>query len=71
MQAILVVLGAFAILSIGYLFTTPTESSIDRVEKYECQRWQEEAAKYQGFYLVQWQADQCKFHGIKVNAPIK
>lgn len=40
-------------------------------EKAECKKWQEYAAQYEGFYLVQWQADQCKAHSIQINAPIK
>ena len=43
----------------------------DKNEISECKKWQEYAAQYEGFYLVQWQADQCKAHSIQINAPIK
>lgn len=45
--------------------------SIDGNEIHECRKWQEMAAQYQGFYLVQWQADQCSYHNIIINAPVK
>ncbi len=46
-------------------------AAISGGEISECNLWQEDAAKYQGFYLVQWQADQCAAHDIKINAPVK
>lgn len=36
----------------------------------ECKQWQEYAAKYQGFYLVNWQKEQCEAQGVEVNAPV-
>jgi len=44
---------------------------ISRAEKIECRTWQKEAQEIQGYWLTQWQADQCQAHGIKVEAPIK
>lgn len=40
-------------------------------EIVECRKWQEMASKYEGFYLVQWQRDQCDFRGVVVNAITK
>lgn len=41
-------------------------------EVTECRKWQEQAAEYApSFYIVQWQADQCKAHDITINAPVK
>ncbi len=45
--------------------------NVDLNERTECRKWQEQAAMYEGFYLVQWQADQCAAHNILVNAPVK
>lgn len=46
-------------------------SSATTSEKYECYKWQEQSAKFEGFYLVGWQSEQCKAHNIIVNAPVK
>lgn len=40
-------------------------------ERQECREWQEQAAKYEGFYLVKWQAYQCEVQGIDVRAVVK
>lgn len=37
----------------------------------ECKKWQEMSAQFEGFYLVQWQADQCEARNIIINAPVK
>ncbi len=44
---------------------------VSRNETVECIKWQKQAKEYPAFYLAQWQSDQCKAHGISVNAPIK
>lgn len=40
-------------------------------EVSECHHWQEEAAQFDTFYLVKWQADQCASHNITINALVK
>lgn len=47
------------------------KSGLDQNEVVQCRQWQEQSAQYAGFYLVQWQADQCKAHNIIINAPVK
>ena len=44
---------------------------IPKMEKVECYKWQQMAKEYEGFYLKQWQAEQCQHYHIKVDAPIK
>lgn len=60
-----------AIFLILFVIASSINDSMNRSEKVECRKWQEDAAKYQGFYIVQWQADQCKAHDIIINAPVK
>lgn len=40
-------------------------------EQVSCYKWQEQAGQYSGFYLLQWQKDQCDAHGIEINAPVQ
>lgn len=37
----------------------------------ECGEWKTQSVTLKGFYLTQWQADQCAAHNIKIIAPIK
>lgn len=45
--------------------------AMNRQEVVECNEWQKQAQEYDQFFLVQWQADQCRAHGIIINAPIR
>ena len=40
-------------------------------EEAECLKWQEEAKHFEGYYLLQWQEDQCQAHGIEIEAVVK
>ena len=40
-------------------------------EEAECLKWQSEAKHFEGYYLLQWQADQCQAHGIQIDAVVK
>lgn len=42
----------------------------DASEQIECLKLQAYAIQYKQFYVLQWQADQCKRWDIEVNAPI-
>jgi len=33
---------------------------IERQERYECEKWQKEASRLQGYYLTEWQVKQCE-----------
>ncbi|MDE2102573.1 MAG: hypothetical protein KGL39_35325 [Patescibacteria group bacterium] len=61
MAAIAIVLGLISLLNIG----------LSRQEEAECYQWQNQAKHYAGFYLTQWQSEQCLAHGISIDAPIK
>lgn len=48
------------------------DAAMRRVEKVECETWKAQAALYPGFYLVGWQADQCKAVGVPMpGIPVK
>lgn len=40
-------------------------------ELSECTKWSQEASVYPGFYLAQWQKNQCDAHGVVINAEVK
>lgn len=40
-------------------------------EKNECKKWATDAGKYTGYYITQWQKDQCDAHEIKIGAPVR
>jgi len=65
----LVVLGI--VFGILYIIAQGINAGIDKDEIRECKKWQEYSAQYQGFYIVQWQKDQCDAHQITINAPVK
>ncbi len=44
--------------------------TINKTETSECLRWKEDAEKYPGFYITQWQKDQCDFRQVEINAPV-
>ncbi len=59
-------------ITIGFfLVASSLERAFDTTEKNECRKWQEYSAQYTGFYLVQWQKDQCDAHEIIINSPVK
>lgn len=43
---------------------------IDRSAKAECLKWQGDAEKYEKYYIVEWQAEQCQSYDIIINAPV-
>lgn len=65
------VLSILAIVALCALFAFCLVKGADRAEAVECYKWQDQAQQYTGFYLLQWQADQCKAQGIDIDAPIK
>lgn len=46
-------------------------TAVDRSERAECLKWQGEARQYPGYYLTQWQAQQCAAQDIAVDAPVR
>lgn len=59
--------GAFLVL----LFAFFLNLGMNKSERVDCLKWQDQAKEYPTFYLLQWQADQCKAHNIDVDAPIR
>lgn len=56
------VLGFVKAISIGF----------SRGEQYECRKWAKQAEVYRPqFYLTEWQKNQCDYHGIEINAPVR
>lgn len=45
---------------------------ISRGEQHECRKWAKQAEVYRPqFYLTEWQKNQCDYHGIEINAPVR
>ena len=65
--AITIIALAGAAVGIAAILNT----GLDRQAKVDCLQWQSQATQYPGFYLTQWQKDQCDSVGITINAPIK
>jgi len=42
------------------------EKGLEKQERAECLKWQKWAQKYPGFYLTEWQKQQCKRYNIKI-----
>ena len=60
---------------VGAIFTAVnyTDKAIQKHEQGECQRWQQQAIDYAnaGFYLTDWQIEQCEAVGYPVKvAPV-
>ena len=63
----------YAVLSFGAftLMLVVLNTGIVKSEKNECYKWQEQAESYKDFYLLGWEAEQCRTLNIKVDAPTK
>ena len=64
-----------SLLLTGAIFTAVnyTDNAINKSEQGECQRWQQQAIDYAnaGFYLTDWQIEQCEAVGYPVKvAPV-
>ena len=58
----------FLLLVIVYFFVflAILEMGIEKQEKFECYQWQKQAKEFPGFYLTEWQREQCEHYNIKV-----
>ena len=58
----------FVVLAIlfGALLWRVFSVGLEKYEKSECFKWQEQAQKHPSFYLVEWQKAQCDHYQIKV-----
>lgn len=58
-----------SVLVLGSLVAV--NAGLNKSEVVECNQWKAQAVEFKGFYLTQWQADQCAAHNIEINAVIK
>ena len=58
-------------LIIGVAVAFAFLKGVEKQEKVECLKWQEEAKIYDDYYITKWQDEQCRHYGIKIDAPIK
>lgn len=61
----------FAFVAIITLMICGAIEGVKRQEIKECNQWQEQADTYPGFYLLDWQKEQCQAHGIEINFTFK
>lgn len=59
-------LQALAVIAALSLMGYALNVGVNKAERAECYRWQEQARQFAGFYLTIWQAAQCEHHGINV-----
>jgi len=52
------------------MFAFLIATGVSRTERAECFKWQAEAKEYPGYYLTQWQSQQCLANGIEIDAPV-
>ncbi len=43
---------------------------MNRQERFECKNWQAEAGDYPGYYITEWQQQQCDRWGIQIDAKV-
>ncbi len=47
------------------------KAGLEAHEIQECIKWQEHAKEFQGFYITNWQDEQCRSLGFPVDAPVR
>jgi len=58
----------FVALFIG--FVAATHIGLQKQERLECQKWELEADKYSGYFIAEWQKEQCDSFGTQIEAPV-
>jgi len=65
---ILLALGIIvAVVTLGFILV----KSVNNSEMEECMKWQQEAQEIRGYWITNWQSEQCLAHNLPVDAPIK
>lgn len=59
--------GIVAVAAVTLLFNM----GMDNNEVVECESWKSQAAEFDQFFMTRWQDQQCRSHGIIINAPVK
>ena len=62
-----IVMGAVAIIALIWMVTW----SAQQAEQVECYQLQTQSKAYPGFYLTEWQQQQCDRWGVEIDAPVK
>lgn len=70
--------GAYALVQGGKLLVAGFEYALDRSETAECLKWQDWEMVYPrwdeerrvGYYITQWQKDQCDAQGVELKAHV-
>lgn len=44
---------------------------MERQEKVECLQWQAQAKELSGYWITNWQKNQCDYRGITIDAPVR
>lgn len=58
-----------AIAVLGFILVLP--ASFNANEVFECNKWNREATQFLGYYVTNWQVEQCAAHNIALTAPVK
>lgn len=70
-KAILILVYVIIAIAGIRLFVYLTIEAIDKQETVECKKWEQQSKEFKDFYLAKWQDDQCRKHGVEINAPVK
>ena len=58
------------LVGLGALIAFLFQVAVDKNSVVECNKWREQAATIENFYLVAWQGAQCEAVGVKTGAII-
>lgn len=61
---------AYGAYLLGKMFVEGAKLAMIRQEAGECEKWADEAKVYPGYFLLQWQKDQCDARGVAIDAPV-
>lgn len=59
-------LTAIMIAGITILFSY----GMNKQERIDCNKWNEQSTAYANYYVTEWQVAQCNAHGIHLTAPV-
>lgn len=48
------------------VFAMIAEAGIERIEKIECRQWESDSQKFEGWYSLSWQREQCEHYNIEL-----
>ena len=64
-------LTAIVVLVVGISAMFFFEYGVEKAEKAECLKWQDQSLEYPNFYLTAWQKQQCDRYQIEIDAPVE